>query len=589
MPLTKKHTTAPEADEAPHGDRAAPRRGMTTSGSHNADFKPNISGDDAPSESTMTEKDAVFPNHQDKDISSSCPESQTPQEQKQEQRHDDDDDTVDDGTVVYPKGATRVLIIASLCMSVFLVALDQTIIAPALGAITAQFVSVTDIGWYGSAYLLTTTALQPLYGKLYDGFPVKAVYLVAVFVFEAGSLVCAVAPSSTAFIVGRALAGVGTAGLFSGAIVVLSYTLPLRRRPLAFGLIGDLPIGGATMVAIFFLLHVRGQKIQGNVSFLDKVRKLDLLGTGVLIPAVISLLLALQWGGTEYPWGNSRIIGLFVASAALTAMFIAIQIWKADDGTLPPRLFRDRNILCAMLYTFLFGSAFYPIIYYLSVYFQAVGAGLKLLPLLISCVLTSILSGALVGSVVGHYNPIVLTGTALFAVGAGMISHSFTLDPPLRAWLGYQALAGLGVGVGFQLGILVVQSVLPRGDIPVATACVQFFQSLGGAVFVAVAQTVFQNGLVEGVRRGVPRLDPAVLTDAGVSQSKEILRRLGLEAYTTVVMEAYLTGLRRAYYITVACAAGAFCAAAGLSWVDIKKLGPGGGGGGKGCGAESWR
>ncbi|ROV91897.1 hypothetical protein VPNG_09767 [Cytospora leucostoma] len=119
-------------------------------------------------------------------------------------------------------------------------------------------------------------------------------------------------------------------------------------------------------------------------------------------------------------------------------------------------------------------------------------------------------------------------------------------------------------------------AVLPRGDIPVATACVQFFQSLGGAVFVAVAQTVFQNGLVGGVRRGVPGLDPSVLTDAGVSQSREILRRLGLEAYTTVVMEAYVTGLRRAYYITVACAAGAFCAAAGLSWVNIKKLGPGG-------------
>lgn len=336
------------------------------------------------------------------------------------------------------------------------------------------------------------------------------------------------------------------------------------------------------MVAIFFLLHIRGQKIPGDVSFLDKFRKLDLLGTGVLIPAVICLLLALQWGGTEYPWGNSRIIGLFVVSAALVAVFIGIQIWKGDDGTLPPRLFRNRDVLCAMLYTFLFGSAFYPIIYYLSVYFQAVrgdsavGAGLKLLPLLMSCVLTSILSGALVGSVVGYYNPVVLAGTALFAAGAGMISHAYTLDPPLGAWLGYQVLAGLGIGVGFQLGILVVQAVLPRGEIPVATACVQFFQSLGGAVFVAVAQTVFQNGLVEGVRRGVPGLDPSLLTGAGVSQSGEILRGLGLEAYTTVVMEAYLAGLRRAYYITVACAAGAFFAAAGLSWVNIKKLGPGG-------------
>lgn len=112
--------------------------------------------------------------------------------------------------------------------------------APALGAITAEFLSVKDIGWYGSSYLLTTTALQPLFGKLYNIFSVKYVFLAAVFIFEVGSLVCALAPSSTAFIIGRAVAGMGCAGLFSGAIVILAYTLPLKRRPLAFGLIGGM-------------------------------------------------------------------------------------------------------------------------------------------------------------------------------------------------------------------------------------------------------------------------------------------------------------------------------------------------------------
>jgi MFS family permease len=140
----------------------------------------------------------------------------------------------------YPGAAKLTLIISSLCLAIFLVALDQTIIAPALGAITAQFQSVKDIGWYGSAYLLTTTALQPMYGTIYKYFNVKIAYLVAVFIFEIGSLISAVAPSSVAFIVGRAIAGVcrpspplssatltdsfqiGTAGLFSGSIVILS-------------------------------------------------------------------------------------------------------------------------------------------------------------------------------------------------------------------------------------------------------------------------------------------------------------------------------------------------------------------------------
>lgn len=155
---------------------------------------------------------------------------------------------------------------------------------------------------------------------------------------------------------------------------------------------------------------------------------------------------------------------------------------------------------------------------------------------------------------------------------ANSMITTFTLDSPLRVWFGYQVLAGLGIGVGFQLGILVVQAVLPQEDIAVATACVQFFQSFGGAIFIAVAQTVFQNGLVEGIQRDVPGLNPQIFINSGASQVREVLKSLGMEQYTTAVLTAYLTGLRHSYYITVACAACAFCAVSGLSWINIKKL-----------------
>jgi hypothetical protein len=177
------------------------------------------------------------------------------------------------------------------------------------------------------------------------------------------------------------------------------------------------------MVAIFCLLHIRGQK-KLDLGFWDKLKQLDLLGTAVLIPAVICLVLALQWGGTEYPWSNSRIIGLFVGFGLMILIFAGIQMWKGDQGTLPPRLFKNRNVLCAMLFSCFFGSAFFPLIYYLSLYFQAiqgddaVEAGVKILPLLISTVLTSILSGGLI-SAVGRYNPFALPSMVLFTVGAG--------------------------------------------------------------------------------------------------------------------------------------------------------------------------
>ncbi|KAK1759646.1 putative transporter [Echria macrotheca] len=525
------------------------------------------------------------------------PTTQTPPAAAAEQSQDREE---------YPHGLKLILIIASLCLAVFLVALDQTIIAPALGAITSEFASVKDIGWYGAAYLLSTTALQPTYGSVYRMFSIKWTYLMAVFIFEIGSLVCALAPTSNAFIVGRAVAGMGTAGLFSGSVVILSYTLPLRKRPAAFGLIGamwgiasvlgpilggaftdhvtwrwcfyiNLPIGGAAMLAIFFFLHIMREDNPNNETWYARVLKLDLLGTAILIPAIICLLLALQWGGTEFAWNSSQVIGLFVGAGVMGIIFVCIQIWKGDKGTLPPRLFKKRDAVCAMLFAFFFGGAFFPLVYYLSLYFQAiqgdsaVEAGIKLLPLLISVVITSVATGGLV-TVVGYYNPFILPCMVLFCVGSAMLS-TLTLTSPIREWFGYQVIAGLGIGVGFQTGVLVVQNVIPLEWIPVATACVQFFQSMGGAIFIAVAQALFQNGLTEAIARDAPGIPAEIFINSGASQVRQILKKLGAEQFTDAVLGAYLDGLRNTYYMTVALSGSAFIVACFLSWKKIKKHG----------------
>ncbi|OTB09513.1 hypothetical protein M426DRAFT_70740 [Hypoxylon sp. CI-4A] len=504
----------------------------------------------------------------------------------------------------YPSGPKLYLVILSLCLAVFLVALDQTIIAPALGAITGEYGSVSDIGWYGSSYLLTSTALQPLYGKVYRIFDIKLAFLGAVALFELGSLVSAAAPSSTVFIVGRAVAGMGSAGLFSGSIVILSYSLPLRRRPVMFGMFGcmwgiasvagpllggaftdhltwrwcfyiNLPIGGLAMMVIFFFLNIARENNPDDQSFLSRVLELDLVGAVVLIPAIIMLLLALQWGGVQFPWGDKRIVGLFAGAGSMALLFIAIEHYQQDKGLLPPRFFRDRNLLCAMLFALFFGASFFPLIFYLSLYFQAiqgdsaVEAGIKLLPLLISVVISSIVSGALI-TATGYYNPFILIEIAMVAVGAGLIT-TFDQHTPFARWFGYQVLDGLGVGVGFQAGVIVVQNVVSRDLVPQATSCVQFFQSLGGALFIAVAQTVFQNGLVQGLRENAPHLDPALLTHSGASQVREVLASAHQERALDAVLGAYMHGLRYTYCISAAAAAIAFVAALGLQWKKIDK------------------
>ncbi|KND90605.1 putative HC-toxin efflux carrier TOXA [Tolypocladium ophioglossoides CBS 100239] len=505
----------------------------------------------------------------------------------------------------YPHGLKLALIITALCLAIFLVALDQTIIAPALGAITAQFQSVKDIGWYGAAYLLTTTALQPMYGAIYKLFNVKLVYLGAVFVFEIGSLISAVAPTSTAFIVGRAIAGIGTAGLFSGSIVILSLSMPLEKRPLVFGLTGgmwgiasvagpllggaftenvtwrwcfyiNLPIGGLAMLIVLLFVHVnRNTADTEGQSFGARLGQLDILGTAIFIPAVVCLLLALEWGGAQYPWNSARIIGLFVGFGLMIAVFIGIQFWQGDSGTLPPRLFKNRNVFFAMMFAFFFGAGLFPLVYYISLYFQAiqgvsaVQAGIKILPLLLATVIVSVLSGGII-SAIGYYNFVIIPCMIFFTIGCGMIT-TFDVDTGLPAWFGYQVLTGLGIGAGFPIGVLVVQTVLPQEMVPVGTACVQFFQALGGAVFIAIAQTLFQNGLIDGIEKSKVGLDGQVFINSGASEIKHVLEQMHrLDAYDAV-LNAYMSGLRATYYSSVACAACAFFMVLGLEWRSGKK------------------
>jgi hypothetical protein len=138
----------------------------------------------------------------------------------------------------YPGGFKLITVVIALCFAVFLVALDNTIVATAIPRITNDFHSLDDVGWYASSYLLTTCAFQLLFGKFYTFFSIKWVFLLAIGIFELGSLICGVAPNSVALILGRAIAGVGSAGIFSGGLIIIAYSVPLEKRPIYTGLIG---------------------------------------------------------------------------------------------------------------------------------------------------------------------------------------------------------------------------------------------------------------------------------------------------------------------------------------------------------------
>ena len=228
----------------------------------------------------------------------------------------------------YPTGLRFALVLSSVYITIFLVSLDRLIVTTAIPAITNEFDSLPDVGWYGSAYLLTSCAFQLLFGKLYRFYPIRAVYAISVLLFEIGSALCGAAPSSVAFILGRAIQGVGSAGIFSGGIVVIVYAVPLHRRPFWQGMIGavfgvssvlgplvggaftsnvtwrwcfyiNLPFGGVALAIILFLLRIPARP-ETNAPTKTKLSQLDAPGTLALLPAVVSILLALEWGGLTY-------------------------------------------------------------------------------------------------------------------------------------------------------------------------------------------------------------------------------------------------------------------------------------------------
>ncbi|KAF1815326.1 major facilitator superfamily protein [Eremomyces bilateralis CBS 781.70] len=466
---------------------------------------------------------------------------------------------------------------------------------------TNDFHALDDIGWYGSAYLLTMCSMQLIYGRIYTFYPPKLVFLASIFLFEIGSVVCGAAPTSTAFIVGRAIAGLGASGIISGVIIIIVYTVPLEKRPVFVSTMGaifgitsvispllggvitekatwrwcfyiNLPVGAvSTLIVIFFLTLEPPADRDAKASWKQQVIRLDPIGSILFLPGMVCLLLALQWGGTEYEWSNGRIIALLVVSGVLLILFAVVQHFMKDNATVPTHIISQRSVFAGAIYAGCIGGSMNPLLYYLSIYFQALKnasatkAGIMSLPLVLSLVVSSILAGATTQTIArGYYTQNLILGSVIASVGTGLIT-TFRPDTGHAQWIGYQFLYGFGCGLGMQQANLGAQTVLSRKDVSTGVSLMFFSQSFGGALFIAVAQNLFASKLVDGVA-GIPGLNSEDVLNVGATA----LRSLVDPSQLNYLLIAYNAALRDAFRVALGVTAFSIVGALLMEWRSVK-------------------
>lgn len=444
--------------------------------------------------------------------------------------------------------------------------------------------------------------MQPLAGKIYKEFSYKWTFLCFFGVFELGSLLCAAATSSNMFIIGRAVAGLGGAGLLNGALSIIAASVPLEKRPLYMGfmmafsqlgiLFGPLIGGALTQYATwrwcFYINLPVGAVVAGALCFVPVpdgpektkskkfnmgafLRGLDLIGFALFAPAIIQLLLALEWGGNKFSWSSSTVIGLFCGGAATALVFLTWEYFKGDDAMIPFSMVRRRIFWSSCLTVFFTFASMLVLNYFLPIYFQAVrGAsptmsGVDLLPSIISQMIFAIVSGVLVRKV-GYFLPFSIACGVLTAISAGLLS---TLDPhtSVGKWIGYQILGGVGRGCGIQMPIVAIQNLLPKSQASVAMSLLIFSQTFGGALFLAFAQTVFNTGLSSALQKYAPQVATETVLAAGATGVRNAVPK----AVLPQVLRAYSVAINHVFYLGAGAAAGATIACLGMGMHSIKK------------------
>lgn len=410
-------------------------------------------------------------------------------------------------------------IVIGIMLAMFLGALDQTIVATAMPTIGRALNDVEQLPWVVTAYLLSSTAVTPLYGKLSDIHGRRTMMLVSIGIFVLGSIACALAPTMLVLILARGLQGVGGGGLISLAQTIIGDVVAPKERARYQAYFAAVFVASSVAGPIlggFFAQHVHWSMIfwinlpLGLVALRmtdstlrrlprhERPHRLDLLGAVLIVATTIAFLLALSWGGVRYPWLSPTILGLLAATAALATLF-ALRIVTAEEPFLPLSILLEPVVswgtatACFAMGTFIGLSIYVPVYFELALGLSASQSGMALVPLMVGVIGGATLSGRLMTSM-RHYKRPPLLGLVVAALAAFILSRNPVAIPlPLVALL--LALVGAGMGTVLPVTTVAIQNAVPMHQLGTATGAMSFFRSLGGAIAVAAFGAILLRGV----------------------------------------------------------------------------------------------
>lgn len=468
------------------------------------------------------------------------------------------------------------LVFVALVLAMLLAALNQTILGTALPTIVGELNGANLMPWVVTAYILASTVMMPIYGKLGDLIGRKYLLVGAILVFLAGSVVGALAPDMAWLIAARVLQGIGGGGLMILSQAIIADVVPARERGKYMGVMGGVfafasvvgPLIGGWLTegpgwrwTFWFNLPVGVLALLGSLLFLRPRAvaarpRLDIWGMVLLAAATTCLVLVSSWGGSTYAWQHPVILGLLGGTVAAGAAFVLVER-RTPEPILPLELFRDRNFNLSTLAGLLISVAMFGALGYMPTYLQmatgatATEAGLLMIPMMGAMLLSSMVSGVLV-SRTGRYKWMPVAGAAVMVIALVLLGLVHA-DTALWRLCFDLAVLGLGLGLNLQILVLVVQNSFPLRQVGTATAAHNFFRQIGATLGSAVVGSLFAHRLA-GLLAGRLPADAAASTGGGNSLTPELVHGLP-GPVQAVIVQSYNESLMPLFLLMVPLAA----------------------------------